>query len=160
MEKKAIYQKIKEIMPYARPFLFVDEFLEITNEGARGTYTYKEDEFFYQGHFPGNPITPGAIMIETMAQIGLVGLGIYINKSYEKDELEKFVFVSSEVQFFKKVLPGEKVTAVSEKIYFRFRRLKCKVELLNEAGEMVCKGTMSGLVLKEEDIIKAQNKMV
>ena len=149
MEKQAIYQKIKQIMPYSRPFLFVDEFLEITDQGARGYYTYREDEFFYQGHFPGNPVTPGAIMIETMAQIGLVALGIYINKSYEKDELEKFVFVTSDVQFFKKVMPGERVTVVSEKVYFRFRRLKCNVTLENEEGETVCKGVMSGLVLKE-----------
>ena len=152
MDKLAIYKKIKEIMPYEPPFLFVDEFLEITNEGAKGTYTYREDEFFYRGHFPGNPVTPGAIMIETMAQIGLVGLGIYIAKSYERDQLEKFVFVSSEVQFYKKVMPGEMVTVTSEKIYFRFRRLKCNVMLQNTAGETVCKGTMSGMVLTEEQI--------
>ncbi len=147
MEKKEIYKRIKSIMPYQPPFLFVDEFHEITEEGARGSYTYRKDEYFYQGHFPGNPITPGAIMIETMAQIGLVGLGIFISKSYEKNALESFVFTSSEVQFLRKVLPEETVMVSSEKIYFRFGKLKCKVLLQNALGETACKGVLSGMVL-------------
>ena len=43
-----------------------------------GAYRFREDEFFYRGHFPGRPITPGVILIETMAQIGVVAFGMYL----------------------------------------------------------------------------------
>jgi 3-hydroxyacyl-[acyl-carrier-protein] dehydratase len=141
-------EEILAKMPYARPFLFVDEFTEITNEGAKGHYTYREDESFYQGHFPGNPVTPGVIMTETMAQIGLVGLGMYLTGAYKKNVMQQFVFTSSEVFFRKKVMPGETVFVESTKVYFRFKALKCKVEMKNELGEVVCHGTLSGAVLK------------
>ena len=87
-------------MPYSRPFLFVDEFSEITEHGAKGSYSFRKDEYFYQGHFPENPVTPGVIMTETMAQIGLVGLGMFLTGAYKKEVLQTFVFTSSEV-FFK-----------------------------------------------------------
>lgn len=140
-------EEILAKMPYARPFLFVDEFTEITDEGAKGHYTYREDESFYQGHFPDNPVTPGVIMTETMAQIGLVGLGMYLTGAYKKEVMRNFVFTSSHVFFKKKVLPGETVFVESTKIYFRFKALKCKVVMKNQLGEVVCDGTLSGAVL-------------
>ena len=73
-------QIIKKL-PYQSPFLFVDELTEITENGVIGNYTFKENEFFYEGHFKKNPITPGVILTETMAQIGVVCLGIYLLKN-------------------------------------------------------------------------------
>ena len=69
-------EEIIASLPYRTPFLFVDELEEITNNGSKGYYQLKTDEYFYQGHFPDNPITPGVILIEIMAQIGLVCFGI------------------------------------------------------------------------------------
>jgi 3-hydroxyacyl-[acyl-carrier-protein] dehydratase len=82
-----------------------------------------------------------------MAQIGLVGLGIFLTKAHETREAQKFVFTSSEVEYLKEVLPGEKVKVVSEKIYFRLGKLKCKVEMWNESGERVTKGVLAGMVV-------------
>ncbi len=70
--------RVLEWLPYSEPFLFVDGFDHIDENGASGHYTFRHDQSFYQGHFPGNPVTPGVILIETMAQIGLVGLGMYL----------------------------------------------------------------------------------
>lgn len=144
---RTICEEVKDLMPYTAPFLFVDEFQELTESGAIGTYTYREDEYFYQGHFPNNPITPGAIMIETMAQIGLVGLGIFLVGVNQEKAKSDFVFTSADVNFLRKVLPGETVTVQSEKIYFRFGKLKCKVVMKNAQGEAVCRGEMSGMIL-------------
>ena len=80
MDKKDIIQ----YLPYSKPFLFVDELLEVSENGVSGTYTFSESEFFYKGHFKENPITPGVILTETMAQIGLVCLGIYLLKEEEQ----------------------------------------------------------------------------
>jgi len=134
-------------LPYQHPFLFVDELTMISNEGISGHYTFKKDEYFYQGHFKNNPITPGVILTECMAQIGVVCLGIYMLKD-EISEKQKpqIALTSSQVDFFLPVFPGEKVTVVSEKEVFRFNKLKCKVKLLNEKGALVCRGQISGMI--------------
>lgn len=132
-------------LPYEKPFLFVDELLQIDENGVRGTFTFDEKLEFYKGHFKENPITPGVILIETMAQIGLVCLGIYLTLN---EDLSQIAFSSSEVEFLKPVYPNEKVTVISEKVYFRFGKLKCKVRMLNSKNEEVCSGTLSGIILK------------
>lgn len=137
-------------LPYQKPFLFVDHLEKLDEDGAEGSYTLKEDEFFYQGHFPGNPVTPGVILTEIAAQIGLVSLGIYLLQGKEEGEVVP-VFSSSNMDFLKPVYPGEKVTVVSTKEYFRFSKLKCKVVVLNEAEEEVCKGTLSGMVTRKSN---------
>lgn len=132
-------------LPYQKPFLFVDELLQINENGAKGTFTFNEKLDFYKGHFKDNPITPGVILIETMAQIGLVCLGIYLTLN---EDVSQIAFSSSEVEFLKPVYPNEKVTVISEKIYFRFGKLKCNVRMLNSKNEEVCSGTLSGIILK------------
>ena len=66
--------KIISLLPYQHPFLFVDGLTEISENGITGFYTLKKEEYFYQGHFKDNPITPGVILTEVMAQIGVVCL--------------------------------------------------------------------------------------
>jgi len=141
MTKEAIISKL----PYSKPFLFVDELLSIDENGAEGTYTFDENMDFYKGHFKDNPVTPGVILTEVMAQIGVVCLGIYLlNDTFNKNM--SIALTSSEIDFLKPVFPNEKVTVISEKIYFRFGKLKCKVAMKNEKGEMVCSGTIAGIM--------------
>ena len=135
-------------LPYTNPFLFVDELTEISENGITGNYTFNEKAFFYEGHFKGNPITPGVILTETMAQIGVVCLGIYLLKDEISSEEKKLqiALTSNQVDFYLPVLPNEKVTVISEKEYFRFNKLKCKVKMMNEKNELVCRGTISGMI--------------
>ena len=140
MTKEEIIAKL----PYSKPFLFVDEILAINENGLEGTFTFDSKLDFYKGHFKNNPFTPGVILTETMAQIGLVCLGIYLN---EGKEIQNIGFTSSEVEFLKPVYPNEKVTVISEKIYYRFGKLKCKVKMLNEKKEEVCSGTLAGMIM-------------
>ena len=144
---------ILSLLPYSKPFLFVDSISEVNENSISGIYQFKEDEFFYKGHFTNYPVTPGVILIETMAQIGLVCFGIYLLK----DELSnikfpKIAMVSTQIDFFLPVLPGETVKVISEKIYFRFGKLKCNVQMVNSKNENVSRGTISGMIklLKNE----------
>src|SRR5215217_7850279 len=69
---------ILNYLPYKSSFLFVDDITSLNDDGVIGEYTFKADSFFYEDHFPGNPVTPGVIITEVMAQIGLVVLGIHL----------------------------------------------------------------------------------
>ena len=137
---------IIEKLPYTKPFLFVDEILEINENGVEGTFTFSPDLDFYKGHFKNNPVTPGVILTETMAQIGVVCLGIYLLGTTFNQET-KIAFTSSEIDFLKPVFPSEKVIVISEKIYFRFGKLKCKVRMLNVENDEVCRGIISGMII-------------
>ncbi len=65
----------EDVLPHRPPFLFVDEFVELTPaEKAAATWTLTGDEWFFPGHFPGRPTLPGVIMIEALAQVGAVGV--------------------------------------------------------------------------------------
>lgn len=142
-------QEIISKLPFSEPFLFVDEIESVSENGIQGNYTFPENSFFYKGHFKKNPVTPGVILTECMAQIGLVSLGIILLKS-KFDSLKNFrpqiALVSTEIEFFQPVFPKEKVTVVSEKVYFRFNKLKCAVKMFNEQGNLVCKGEISGMM--------------
>ena len=142
MTKEQIITKL----PYSKPFLFVDELLNINENGVEGTYTFNDNLDFYKGHFKDNPVTPGVILTEVMAQIGVVCLGIYLLNDTFNSNIS-IALTSNEIDFLKPVFPKEKVTVTSEKIYFRFSKLKCKVEMKNEKGEVVCSGTIAGMIV-------------
>lgn len=145
-------EQIIQLLPYQPPFLFVEELTSVSENGAEGFYTFKEDEYFYRGHFKNNPITPGVILTEVMAQIGVVCLGIYLLKDeISEAKKPKIALTSNEVDFFLPVRPKERVKVVSEKLYFRFNKLKCKVQLFNEKNELVCRGTIAGMLKPIED---------
>ncbi|GAA3738672.1 beta-hydroxyacyl-ACP dehydratase [Flavobacterium ginsengisoli] len=135
-------------LPYSEPFLFVDELLHADENGVIGTYTYKENLDFYKGHFKDNPVTPGVILTETMAQIGMVCLGIFLLGN-ELGENTIIAFTSADMEFLKPVYPNEKVTVTSEKLFFRFGKLKCNAVMKNEAGQEVCRGVLAGMITKK-----------
>jgi 3-hydroxyacyl-[acyl-carrier-protein] dehydratase len=138
-------QEIISKLPYSKPFLFVDTIIDVNENAIKGSYRYEEDLDFYKGHFVGNPVTPGVILTETMAQIGVVCLGIFLlNDNFIKESV--IALTSSEIDFLKPVFPSETVTVFSEKIYFRFGKLKCKVWMENEKQEIVCRGNISGMI--------------
>jgi 3-hydroxyacyl-[acyl-carrier-protein] dehydratase len=144
------YQNILEKLPYTKPFLFVDQLLSLSENGAEGTYRFDEDEYFYEGHFKDKPVTPGVILTECMAQIGLVCLGIFIASEEKTKENPQIVLANSQVDYYLPVFPGDTVKVISEKEYFRFGKLKCKVKMLNSSNELVCKGTLSGMVVRSK----------
>lgn len=139
-------------LPYGKEFLFVDGIDEVSETGITGHYQFKEEEYFYASHFKDNPVTPGVILIECMAQIGLVCLGMYLVSNTDNkpnSDCNKIALSSSEVDFYMPVYPKEKVTVISEIEYFRFNKLKCKVKMLNSKNELICKGILSGMLLSK-----------
>lgn len=135
-------------LPQQPPFRFVDEIVSVDDERIEARYRWRPEADFYRGHFPGNPVTPGVLLIESMAQAGLVALGLYLLwKETPPEEAEKLitVFVDANVEFTGKVLPGDRVQIRGEKVYFRRRKLRSQCEMRLEDGTLVCAGTISGM---------------
>lgn len=140
-------------LPYNDPFLYVDSLTALTDEGSEGTFVFKDSLPFYKGHFKDFPVTPGVILTECCAQIGLVCLGIHLLARENNIESKDIQIAMSSVQmeFLKAVYPNERVRVISEKSYFRFSKLKCKVTMYNSRDEVVCKGTISGMFKPKKD---------
>jgi 3-hydroxyacyl-[acyl-carrier-protein] dehydratase len=137
-------------LPYKSSFRFVDNISLLSEDEVRGEYTLKNDAFFYEDHFEGNPVTPGVIITEIMAQIGLVVLGIFLvlketDFNFGENDLYPLL-TSTDVSFYKMVLPGQTVKVISKKQYFRFGKLKCYVEMFDSSKELVAKGTFAGII--------------
>ncbi len=97
-------EKIKSILPHRHPFLFLDEIREIGEDFIVGTKFVKKEEEYFKGHFPAEPVMPGVLQLETMAQAG----GILILSSVEnpQDYLTFFMKIDN-AKFRKKVIPGD-----------------------------------------------------
>ncbi len=139
-------EEIMGYLPYQPPFLFVDYLEYVDNETVIGFYTFPKDAFFYEGHFKGYPITPGVILTECMAQIGVVCLGLKLLHKIEAGTIPLGVFINNDVSYKNPVPPGETVKVVSKKLLYRFDVLKCEVILYTSNGEEACKGIITGMV--------------
>ena len=100
-------EEIKDLIPHRTPFLFVDK-CKIIEPGKKGISEryFSENEYFFQGHFPDNPIVPGVIIVEAMAQTA----GIVVSHQF-KDEKDKSVLFMSvnKARFRKPILPNQKI---------------------------------------------------
>ena len=139
-------------LPQKEPFRFVDEILEIGDEEIVAAYRFREDHDFYRGHFPGNPVTPGVILVEAMAQVGVVALGIHLLAQQAGiDEVKKVVtmFTDMQVDFTGIVRPGDRVITTGRKVFFRRLKLRSTVEMRLEDGAVVCSGIVSGMGMRQ-----------
>ncbi len=102
---------IESIIPHRDPFLFVDEVLELEH-GVRvvARKTFHEDDWFFEGHFPGRPIVPGVIMVEAVAQTSAIAV-LTVPENHGK--LLLFAGIDR-VRFKRIVSPGDELTLVAE----------------------------------------------
>jgi len=140
-------KEVLAALPQQEPFRFVDEILEIDEEHIIGSYRFRPEADFYRGHFPGNPVTPGVILIESMAQVGIVALGLFLltlESETDKDKITT-LFTDTSVDFNGIVKPGDRVTISAKKTFFRRRKLRSEAEMTLDDGTVVCSGSVSGM---------------
>jgi beta-hydroxyacyl-ACP dehydratase FabZ len=98
--------QIREIIPHRYPFLFVERIVECTSDTIVGIKNVSANEPFFQGHFPNNPIMPGVLILEAMAQTG----GILVFKVFPQYINKPFYFAGlDKVRFRKPVRPGDRL---------------------------------------------------
>ena len=112
--------EIKKLLPHREPFLFVDEIIAADEKRIITRHVFTEDEFFFQGHFPGYPVVPGLILVETMAQSG--GAGLRKLGILDGDALF-FLASVDKVKFRRQVRPGDE--------------LRCEIENLRVSRSMI-----------------------
>jgi 3-hydroxyacyl-[acyl-carrier-protein] dehydratase len=140
-------REVLPLIPQQEPFRFVDEITELGGERVAGVYRWRPEADFYRGHFPGNPVTPGVLLIECMAQCTVVPLAIYLfHRDFEEDA-EKFqtLFTDASVDFGDMVRPGERVRTEATLVFWRRKKLKVQAEMRREDGTLVCSGTLAGI---------------
>jgi 3-hydroxyacyl-[acyl-carrier-protein] dehydratase len=135
-------------IPQQDPFRFIDEILELDQDHIISRYRFRPESDFYRGHFPGNPVTPGVILIEAMAQAGIVALGIFLVSHEEggfDPEKMMTLFTDASVDFGGMVKPGDQVTVECKKVFWRRRKLRAEATMSLDDGTVVCSGTVSGM---------------
>ena len=132
---------IKKYLPHREPFLFIDEVVDIKdNQIIHAKKIISKDEYFLEGHFPGNPIFPGVILIEALGQAsGILGFTT-MNKTPEEGSIYVLAGVDK-VRFRKRVRPGDTVDLFSKVVSEKrgIWKFDCRAELDNE---IVCTATI------------------
>ena len=141
-------RQIQEMLPHRYPFLLVDRIIEI-EPGKRvvGIKNVTINEAFFQGHFPGQPIMPGVLVIEAMAQVGGILLMRTLNVSAEKKLL--YLAGIDRAKFRRPVLPGDQVRLEVELIQLRNRTCRMRASALVD-GKLAVEAELSCIVVDRE----------
>lgn len=128
--------ELKKYLPHREPMLLVDEMIMDAEGVAHSKYRIREDEFFCQGHFPGNPLVPGVILCEIMAQsCALLVMDEIVGKTTLYSGIDN-------VRFKNPVRPGDLCEITARLNGKRANMFFCEAELRVE-GKLCCKGNLS-----------------
>jgi beta-hydroxyacyl-ACP dehydratase FabZ len=126
--------EIMKILPHRYPFLLVDRILEV-EPGKRivGIKNVTFNEEFFQGHFPGNPVMPGVLIVEAMAQVAAIALHGII-----PDQEHKTLYLSAvdRCKFRRAVVPGDQLRIEAEVLALKARVCKCRA--VATVGGQIC----------------------
>ena len=140
-------EQIQKYLPHRDPFLFVDEIIDFESaHSIKALVSFKEDSFFFKGHFPGRPVLPGVIIVESMAQVG----GVLIYASFEEEFLGKspaLVGIDN-VKFKSPTLPDEQLTIETFLVKRKLGIFKLSAKAYKNS-ELVVEADITATILKD-----------
>lgn len=137
---------IQNIIPHRYPFLLVDKITEIEyGKRAIGIKNVTVNEPFFQGHFPGNPIMPGVLIVEAMAQVGAVSI---LGMEQNKGKLAVFAGIDN-MRFRRQVVPGDTLRMEVEMLVFKRGIGKAKAEAF-VGDEMAASGELMFAIIENK----------
>ncbi len=145
-------EQIKKFLPHRDPFLFVDEILEVVpGKSVVGKKIVKEDEFFFKGHFPGMPIFPGVILIETLAQVS----AFIILTMPDKENLFGLFTGVDKFRFKKVVKPGDILIVKSHVLSYGHGLAKSEGKIyVND--KVVAEGIVSAMFVDKDKVLEVK----
>ncbi|MFO7544951.1 MAG: 3-hydroxyacyl-ACP dehydratase FabZ [Trueperaceae bacterium] len=129
---------VRAILPHRYPFLLVDAFVSQDGNDFECIKNVSHNEPFFPGHFPGEPVMPGVLVVEALAQAAAVGLAVREGNAVEGSAVEGavgYLAAIEQAKFRRKVVPGDQLRLTGTIV--TFRRGLCKVEARALVGDVV-----------------------
>lgn len=132
--------EVKALLPHREPFLFIDGVTRLEPGRIEAYRDLRPEEFYFSGHFPGNPVFPGVLMVEAIAQTGIL---LVLIQADERRGRKTLFAAIKEVRFKRIVRPGERLILTAELMGGRAGVYKLHGTAL-VSGELACEATVTG----------------
>ena len=139
-------EEIKEYIPHREPFLFIDQLTDIEKlKKATGVKTFTQNDDFFRGHFPEQPVVPGVILVEMMAQTAAA----LIAYSIKEETFDKIVYLMNidNTKFRKPVFPNEKIFANVNALRSKGRVWKFEGILVDEKNDKIAESIWCATIM-------------